>query len=207
MDINLEKIELVKDRTGVSYNEAKEALEAAEGGVVDAIVAIEDKINENVDVKESFKDSMTFKKIKEIVEKGNISQIKIKKNGVTYVNFPVTIGVVGVVLVPWFAVIGAVAALGTHCEVELIDDKGMVVDVNAKASDLYDKAMSSDAAATAKEYLEKGYELSKKGLEAAKIKGEELKDKLYDLKNYGTDPEEVEVIDLTEDEETEDANR
>ena len=33
MEITLEKIELVKDRTGVSYKEAKEALEAAEGSV------------------------------------------------------------------------------------------------------------------------------------------------------------------------------
>ena len=37
MEITLEKIELVKDRTGVSYKEAKEALEAADGSVVDAI--------------------------------------------------------------------------------------------------------------------------------------------------------------------------
>ena len=31
MEITLEKIELVKDRTGVSYKEAKAALEAANG--------------------------------------------------------------------------------------------------------------------------------------------------------------------------------
>ena len=31
MEITLEKIELVKDRTGVSYKEAKEALEVADG--------------------------------------------------------------------------------------------------------------------------------------------------------------------------------
>ena len=47
MEITLEKIELVKDRTGVSYKEAKDALEAADGSVVDAIIAIE----ETVDVK------------------------------------------------------------------------------------------------------------------------------------------------------------
>ena len=45
MEITLEKIELVKDRTGVSYKEAKEALEAADGSVVDAIIAIEETIN------------------------------------------------------------------------------------------------------------------------------------------------------------------
>ena len=42
MEITLEKIELVKDRTGVTYREAKEALEAAGGSVVDAIIDIEE---------------------------------------------------------------------------------------------------------------------------------------------------------------------
>ena len=34
MEITLEKIELVKDRTGVSYAEAKEALEGKTGTVI-----------------------------------------------------------------------------------------------------------------------------------------------------------------------------
>ena len=45
MEITLEKIELVKDRTGVTYKEAKEALEGADGNVVDAIIAIEETID------------------------------------------------------------------------------------------------------------------------------------------------------------------
>lgn len=45
MEITLEKIELVRDRTGVTYKEAKEALEAANGNVVDAIIAIEETID------------------------------------------------------------------------------------------------------------------------------------------------------------------
>ena len=44
MEITLEKIELVKDRTGVTYAEAKAALEEAEGSVVDAIISIEETI-------------------------------------------------------------------------------------------------------------------------------------------------------------------
>ena len=43
LEISLEKIELVKDRTGVSYKEAKEALEKSGGNVVDAIISIEEK--------------------------------------------------------------------------------------------------------------------------------------------------------------------
>ena len=34
MEITLEKIELVKDRTGVTYAEAKQALEETDGSVV-----------------------------------------------------------------------------------------------------------------------------------------------------------------------------
>ena len=47
MEITLEKIELVKDRTGVGYKEAKEALEKTDGSVVDAIILIEDTIDES----------------------------------------------------------------------------------------------------------------------------------------------------------------
>ena len=42
MDINLEKIELVKDRTGVTYKEAKKALENVDGSIVDAIIYLEE---------------------------------------------------------------------------------------------------------------------------------------------------------------------
>ena len=45
MEITLEKIELVKDRTGVSYREAKEALEEANGSVVDDIINIEESMD------------------------------------------------------------------------------------------------------------------------------------------------------------------
>ena len=45
MEISLEQIELVKDRTGVSYKEAKDALEFANGNVVDAIIYVEENIN------------------------------------------------------------------------------------------------------------------------------------------------------------------
>lgn len=45
MEITLEKIELVKDRTGVTYAEAKQALEENDGSVVDAIIDIEETVN------------------------------------------------------------------------------------------------------------------------------------------------------------------
>ena len=142
MDINLEKIELVKDRTGSTYAEAKEALERADGSVVDAIIDIEEKNNKAYDAVDggSLKDSPIFAKMKEIVDKGNVTRILVKKGDKNIVNFPLTAGVIGAVLVPWGAIIGIVAALGAQCDIEFVDDKGEVIDINGKVIGIYDKA-------------------------------------------------------------------
>ena len=142
MEITLEKIELVKDRTGCTYAEAKAALENADGSVVDAIIALEEEFNKEHDKVDggSLKDSPLFAKMKEIVDKGNVSRILITKGDKTIVNFPVTAGVIGVVLVPWGAILGIVAALGTQCSIDFVDDKGKVIDIDGKVVGVYDKA-------------------------------------------------------------------
>lgn len=142
MEITLEKIEIVKSRTGSTYAEAKAALEAAEGSVVDAIIAIEGKMNEEHDKVDgaSLKDSPIFAKMKEIVDKGNVSRILITRNEKTIVNFPVTAGVIGAVLVPWGAILGIVAALGTQCSIDFVDSEGKVIDIDGKVIGAYDKA-------------------------------------------------------------------
>ena len=54
-------------------------------------------------------------KVKEIFHEGNIRRIIIKdKEGKTIMEIPVTIGVVGVLLAPQLAAIGAIAALLTE---------------------------------------------------------------------------------------------
>lgn len=142
MEITLEKIELVKDRTGSTYAEAKAALEAADGSVVDAIIAIEEKMNKEHDKVDggSLKDSPIFAKMKEIVDKGNVSRILVTKGERTIVNFPVTAGVIGAVLVPWGAILGIVAAMGTQCSIDFVDDKGKVIDIDGTVVGVYDKA-------------------------------------------------------------------
>lgn len=142
MEITLEKIELVKDRTGSTYAEAKAALEAADGSVVDAIIAMEESINAKHDRIDggSLKDSPLFAKLKEIVDKGNVSRILVSKGDKTIVNFPVTAGVIGAVLVPWGAILGIVAAMGTQCSIDFVDENGKVVDIDGKVVGIYDKA-------------------------------------------------------------------
>ena len=58
------------------------------------------------------------KKVKELIQAGNVRRIIIKdEGGKSLVEFPVTIGVVGVVVAPVLAAVGAIAALVTRCTV------------------------------------------------------------------------------------------
>lgn len=57
-----------------------------------------------------------LKEVKSIIAKGNVRKIIIKnKDGKVLIEIPLTIGVVGVVLAPALAAIGAIAALVTEC--------------------------------------------------------------------------------------------
>lgn len=136
MEITLEKIELVKDRTGVSYKEAKEALEAAEGSVVDAIIAIEETVNIKSGNKASDFADETVSKIKELVKKGNVTKISVRKDDETIVNIPLNVGIVGTIVAPWGIIAAAVAAFGFKCQIELTKDDGSVVDVSGRAENL-----------------------------------------------------------------------
>ncbi len=55
-------------------------------------------------------------KVKALLKEGNVRTIAIKdKSGKTLVQFPLTVGVVGAVLAPMLAAVGAIAALVTEC--------------------------------------------------------------------------------------------
>lgn len=59
-----------------------------------------------------------LKKCKELINEGNIRRITIKnKEGKSLVEFPLTVGVVGAVLMPPLAAVGAIAALVTECTI------------------------------------------------------------------------------------------
>lgn len=138
MEITLEKIELVKDRTGVSYKEAKDALEAADGSVVDAIIDIEESIDIKSKGRIAEQSAHVIDKVKEAIKKGNVAKIIVKKNDEVIMNLPVNVGIVGTVLAPWAAVAGVIAAFGTKCVIELVKDDGEIIDLSEMATDTFD---------------------------------------------------------------------
>jgi Domain of unknown function (DUF4342) len=61
-----------------------------------------------------------LKKIKDLIDEGNVRKITIHdKTGKEIMSFPLTIGVVGAVLAPVFAAVGALAALIGECTISV----------------------------------------------------------------------------------------
>ena len=61
-----------------------------------------------------------LKKVKELIHEGNVRQISIlDKSGKTILVLPLTVGVVGAVLLPALAAVGAIAALLTECTLKV----------------------------------------------------------------------------------------
>ena len=56
--------------------------------------------------------------VKEIVRQGNIRRVSIKsEKGATLIEFPLTLGVAGALILTQLAAIGAIAALVTRCSI------------------------------------------------------------------------------------------
>lgn len=57
-------------------------------------------------------------KFKQLINEGNVRRVIIKgKDNKTIIEIPLTIGVVGIVLAPALAAVGAIAALVTECTI------------------------------------------------------------------------------------------
>ena len=186
MEITLEKIELVKDKTGVGYKEAKEALEKTDGNVVDAIILIEENIDEAGKSKMGSQGAAMLEAIKEAIRKGNVSKLTLKKDGDIILNLPVSIGVVGTVLFPWAAIGATIAAFGTKCTIELVKDNGEIINISDKASETFDTVVTKGGIIV-DEMKDKGEDFAdiarEKGQEvwrAAKEKGSDVVDSVKD---------------------------
>jgi hypothetical protein len=58
-------------------------------------------------------------KVKQLIHEGNVRRVIIKQGDRSVAEFPLTVGVVGTVLAPVLAAVGALAALLTDCSIEV----------------------------------------------------------------------------------------
>jgi len=60
-----------------------------------------------------------FSQLRKLVEEGNIRRVVVKQKGKTIAEFPLTAGVIGAVIAPVAAAIGALSALIADCTIEV----------------------------------------------------------------------------------------
>lgn len=88
---DLEKIDILRQRMQVGYGEAKAALEANNGDLVEALVYLEEQER----IREYRSKRGIVGQLRNIVEKGSQTHIKVKKGESTLFEFPATLGALG----------------------------------------------------------------------------------------------------------------
>lgn len=77
-------------------------------------------------LKEEFrvKGEELVEKVKQLIHEGNVRRLIIKdEEGKVYLEIPVTFGVIGALVAPMLAAVGAVAALVANLKIEVVRDE------------------------------------------------------------------------------------
>ena len=122
MDITLEKIDLIRERTSVSYREAKEALERNQGNVIDTLIELEGLTETDGKWTEEFsvRSTEVIDKVKELIREGNVNKIRVKHEGRVLAEIPVALGAIGAVVLPQLAALGVLVAVFKRCTIEVV---------------------------------------------------------------------------------------
>ena len=108
-------------------------------------------------------------KVKELVKKGNVSKIVVRRKGEVLVSIPVSVGVVGAAVglfaAKWALLAAVLGTVGFGCSVEIVKDDGKIVDVvteedTRKAKDTAANVFQDvkEAAAKVVSQVKEGYE-------------------------------------------------
>jgi NACalpha-BTF3-like transcription factor len=129
MSDKLEKIDLLRQRANVSYEEAKEALEKFNYDLVEALIYLE-KQNKIKTSKINCKGSKFVEYTKELIRKGDKTRFIIKKSDTTVLNIPVTVAAIATVAAMPFAIAGIALALITDHKIKFEKADGEDIKIN-----------------------------------------------------------------------------
>lgn len=155
---NLEKVEKLREKTGVSYEEAKEALEANNYDVLDAIIYLEKKgkvkAPEVTDYtteqaqqeytrdcnKKTFGQMMDqfFSWCGRLLKKSVDSKFIIERRGSTMVNVPVLVLILAIIFAFWITIPLLVVGLFCECRYHFAGIDNINVDLNSACDKVAD---------------------------------------------------------------------
>ncbi len=119
MMTELEKLDVLRARLGFTYEEAKEALAAAAGDLVQALIDEEkkqEKIKTNAaDWKEKIRPQAEniMDQIKQVIKEGNATKIRLMRDDEVIAELPLTFGVIGIAGMLFSLPLTIIGVLGT----------------------------------------------------------------------------------------------
>ncbi len=134
-EITLKKIDMLRERANLSYEEAEEILENSNGDIIEALVFCEREkekkkrkfSNEKIDIDEF------IEYIRSLIKSGNVTRIIIRNENNILVNIPINAGIIvgfALLLQPILILIGAATAVVVNLEIDIIKADGSVEVVN-----------------------------------------------------------------------------
>lgn len=112
MSNELENIDLIKARTGVTYREAKKALDDAGGDVVQALINLEER-DQDFTEKIHCRGQDLLDNLKSILQRGQETRIKVKQGDRIVFEVPASVGAVGLLAALASSELAVLGALGT----------------------------------------------------------------------------------------------
>jgi len=121
MSNELGKIDVIRERTGATYREAKQALEEAGGDVVQALINLEegakdcgakDFAGQKVFGQNVFGHEL-MDNIKDVLQRGQTTRIRIKQGDRTVFEVPASVGAVGILAALASSELALLGALGS----------------------------------------------------------------------------------------------
>lgn len=114
----LDKVDIIRERTGLDILDARQLLEDANWDVLEALV-MHEQDEKNRPNQWEVRGQEVLDKVRSLLKEGNITKIRIKSQDRTLMELPVSFGVVGAILAPKLAILGAATCMLTKCTVEV----------------------------------------------------------------------------------------
>ena len=112
MHSELEKIDVLRERMGISYREAQEALQESEGDLVAALVKAEEAKGQGWTGELLDKSGELAEHVKQYVSRSNRTRVRLKRGDRTIAEFPATVGFLGIAAALMNIQLAVVAGIG-----------------------------------------------------------------------------------------------
>lgn len=128
-NITLEQIDLIVERTKVSFTDARAALEQTDGNIVEALLLLEkeQKVKPNPNQR---KHSEAKKNVKDFLAKIHATRFILRKQEMTYMNIPLSIALLAIILSFHFSIVALIIALVYGVKMEFQGNNDVAIKIN-----------------------------------------------------------------------------